>query len=254
MDTQDVIELFEEETAGQYLDFGTFYTGTEDTLFSADDAGADKPVTRTFKADEDTIGLLVEYQLKINDLNLEIEEISAKAKRISSRLDLAKKDYSQRLDPDKYNRALTRMVELVGSKKLGKDGRLQVLVRMRRELVSERDSAIADDRSAAWAGWYQIEDPEEFYQEYLEGDDVKYYDAEEFDTQFHLYANQEFDVLGDEHVLDTIRGEGLVWQDQPLLNENPNVSGFWDWKKWKKIDNQTAEMKQMGECPFDLNE
>ncbi len=53
METQEIMEEVESLTEGTYLDYGTYYTGTEDRLFNDEDLNATKPITRTFTADSD---------------------------------------------------------------------------------------------------------------------------------------------------------------------------------------------------------
>src|SRR3990167_2987927 len=236
-----------EEAVGskKYLDYDTYYIGSENTLFRDEDSVT--PVSRTKGPDEDDLAVLVEFQLNIKDLTDQIENTSKQATKISKRLELARNDEAQRLPRERYMKGLNMLTDLIGSKKIGKQGKLQQLVAQRAELLLDRNEHVSRDYGSLWAGWYQIEDPEQWLADYLEKPMIAHWDPDKFDNQDHLTNEaDEIECLGDEHCFEMINGEGLVWMDQKPVKENPYLPRDWyDWGKARKMEEKALEIQSL---------
>lgn len=220
---EDVAELF---AVNPELDAEGFYSATEQNLFQDDDQV--RPFIRSAPVDEDLLAEFVAAQLKIEGINSRLVEIDALITKIQDRLELAQSDYSKRLSKELYGKALTKLVELIGSKKQGKTGEKQHLREELKRIAAQRDAAIVSDKSAIWANWFQIEDPEKWMQDYLNADTIGHFDPEDIDSQADLTDRQrEYDFLAEAHVAEMRAGEGLFYEDQKPVKENPVLPKRW---------------------------
>jgi hypothetical protein len=234
---EDVEAMFDGQSViDPYIDPEGFLVATEQNLFSDDDEVG--KTQRTMPVDEDMLAAFVELQLKIRDKQEQLEFMDKLIKKIQARLDLAQTDPTQRLSKELYGQCLTKLVELIGSKKQNKVGKKQAVYSEIRELSAQRSSISDRDHNGIWAAWFQLEDPDQFLADYLEKPFLDFFDPKDIDQQ-HLISSEEdaintMDCLADEHVRDMTRGEGLAWQDERVPTDK-FISGNWynmknEWK------------------------
>jgi hypothetical protein len=230
---EEVVELFEGNEVDPLIDGEGFYTATEQNLFSDDDTV--KAITRTYAPDEDLFAQFVELQLKIQDRRNVLDQTDVLIKKIQDRLDLAQKDQSKRLSKELYGQALTKLVELIGSKKLGKEGRKQILYREIMDFSAQREEISRRDHSAIWSAWFQLENPEEFLKDYLGKPFLDFYDSENIDNQSQLHdESMTIDCIADEHIKEMLAVEGLAYQDdKPVKNSYVGPSWYNMKNEWK---------------------
>lgn len=230
----DIDTLFSEQ---QITDAEGFYTAIPQYLFAGDD---NIPQARVYAVDEDCLAAFVELQNKIEPIQTQLNEIEKKIKKIQARLQLAQENPEKRLPYELYTAALTKLVELIGSKKQGKTGLKQKLRNELQAPTAERDELLKREGKALWAAWYQIEDKAEFMSEYLNKPTLDFFDPEDVDTQESRYDREiELEDLALAHVAEMKNGVGLVYEDAPRRKMDSS-----DWvfeKKMEALSNQREQ-------------